>query len=103
MTVAMSKMIRSDTTRKIVLKVTMSIMTTMTTVLHRDFESGQVLCLQGVLFGLHGRVLISVVTPFFQEWPRNSSFPTQLFKIMSCRSAYILVHACVFDIAQESN
>ena len=38
MTVAMSAMMSNNPTKKIMLKVTAPMMTTMTTVLHRDFE-----------------------------------------------------------------
>ena len=54
----MMAIMRSNPTRKTLLKVTMSMMATMTTVLHRDFENDwtcspfstvQVACLQGVI------------------------------------------------------
>ena len=38
-TVAMNAMMRKNPTKRTLLKVTMSMMTTMTTVLHRDFEN----------------------------------------------------------------
>ena len=57
-TVAMSAMMRNNPTRKPLLTVTMSMVTTITTVLHRDFETDwssspfstvQDACIQGVL------------------------------------------------------
>ena len=38
-TVTMSAMMRNNSTRKTLLKVNMSTMTTLTTALHRDFEN----------------------------------------------------------------
>ena len=58
-TVPMSSMMRKSPTKKTVLNVTMSMMTTMTTVLHRDFENDwssspfskeQVACIPGAPF-----------------------------------------------------
>ena len=84
-TVAMIAMMENNPTRKTLLKVTTSMMTTMTTVLHGDFQNdwssvpffstAQSACIEGVLFGvaasslieLYDRVLDSVVTPFFRS------------------------------------
>ena len=66
--VAMSAMMKNNPARKTMLNVTVFMMTTITTVLHRDFENDwsnshlsavQFVCIQGVLDG----VLVSVVTP----------------------------------------
>ena len=72
----------NNLTKKTLVKVTMSMMTTMTAVLHRDLETDWssfpfstvlVACIQGVygvaasfLIGLHDRVF-SVVTPSFRS------------------------------------
>ena len=81
-------MMRNNLTNKTMLKVTMSMMDTMTSVLHRDFENDwssspfstvlQVACIQSVFLGhqgvaassfigLNDRVLVSVVTPSFKS------------------------------------
>ena len=119
-TVAMSAMMRNTPTRKTMLNVIMSMMTTMTTVLHRDFQSDwssvpfstvQVACTQGVLRSSWCCCLLLdwVARPciglcrnaFPQEWLRNSSFPTPVCQILPYRSACILVRACAVDIAHQ--
>ena len=75
--------------RKTLLEVIMSMMTSMTTVLHRDFENDwsnspfstvQVACIQGfilVFTALLARPCIGLCSnAFLQDWQRNSSFPT---------------------------
>ena len=120
-TVAMSAMMmKSDPTTKTMLKVTMSMMTTMTTGLHRDFQNDrsssplstvQVACIQGVLwstkcccllFGWVARPCTGLCSNAFPwEWLRNSSFPTLPCQTLSYRFACILARACAFDIARQ--
>ena len=120
-TVAMSAMMmRSNPTKKTMLKVTMSMMTTMSTGLHRDFQNDrsssplstvQVACVHGVLwstkcccllFGCVARPCTGLCNNAFPwEWLRNSSFPTLPCSTLSYRFACILARACAFDIARQ--
>ena len=103
------------------LKVTMSIMTTMTTVLHQDIEmTGRVLkifhCTSGLYFrasfgfhgvaacsltGLHDRGVVSPATPFFRSGAVMLPFQRCTVPIFPYWSACILVHACAFDLARH--
>ena len=118
MTVAMSAMMMNNPTRKTMLTVTMSMMTTMTTVLHRDLENDQssvpfssvhVACIQGVLWSSQCCwLLLDWVAPCvglysdasLHEYLRNSSFPTLICQISSISVCVYLVRACAFDIAR---
>ena len=117
-TVAMSAMMRNNPTKKTMLKVTMSMMTTLTTISHRDFQNDwssfpsstvQCVCIQGVLWSSRCCCLLDWVArpcgglcsnALPREWPRNSSFPT-LFCLSPYRSACVLVRACAVDVARQ--
>ena len=113
----MSAMMMSNPTRKTLLEATMSMMTTVTPVLHRDvehdwssslFSTVQVACIQGVMWSSRYCCLLDWVArpctdlcsnALLQGKPRNSSFPTLYCLSLACRSAYILVRACAVGIA----
>ena len=103
-------------TKKALSNVTMSMMTTMATVLHRvlkvdwssfSFFSVQFVCIPGVIpyflcccLLLDWIVLPSIglcISASLQEKPRNSSFHLLFRHILPCRTACILVRACAFD------
>ena len=115
----MRPMMKNDPTMKTFLKLTMSMMTTMTTVLHRDFQNAwssfpfapaEVACIQCVLWSsrcclLHAWVarpsMVSVVTPFFKSG--NVILPSQRNSVKFFHiglRASLFVHA-LLDIARQ--
>ena len=122
--VAMSAMMKNDPTRNTLPKVTKSMMTTMTTVLHRhlqkdwssfSFSTVQVACIQDVLWslrccctspliGLDDRVLVSVVTPLFRSSNVILPFSRCSVKLFhtSLRTS-LFVHAHIRDCSSLSS
>ena len=98
-TVAMIAMMKNNPTTKTLSKVTTSIMTTMTIVLHRELENDwSSFALSTVQFACNQ--CVSRCCCLLLAYPRNSSFPTLVCQILPYWCAYILGRAYVFGIVR---